>query len=102
MTAPATCTVSGTLYGPTGAAQAGALVRARVISAAPPVVAGGGHATGDPTVIYSGTDGAWSVALPQGLTVWLEIPAAGIDHTCTVPATSTATLSDIALAEVIR
>lgn len=97
MAAPATCTLSGTLYGPTGSAVAGALVRARVVSSEPPVAAGGGHASGDPSVVFTGTDGAWSIALPQGLTVWLEIPAAGVDHAFTVPSAATATLSDVSL-----
>jgi len=97
VTAPATCTVSGTLYGPTGAAQAGALVRAR-LAGTPPVVAGGGHASGDPTVTYTAADGTWSIALPQGLTVWLEFAAMGLDHIGTVPAASTATLTDLTLA----
>jgi hypothetical protein len=96
MAAPATCTLSGTLYGPTGAVVAGALVRARVVGT-PPVEAGGGHASGDPVVAYTGTDGAWSIALPQGLTVWIEIPAAGIDHSFTVPSSSTATLDGLSL-----
>lgn len=101
MAAPATCTLSGTVY--LGAAgHGGALVRWRVVSDAPPVVAGGGWASGDPTVTYTGSDGIWSVTLPQGLTVWLEIPAAGVDHLLTVPAVSTATLDDVALSEVVR
>ena len=101
MSAPATCTLSGTVYlGVTG--QGGALVRWRVVSETPPVVAGDGWASGDPTVTYTGSDGAWSLTLPQGLTVWLEIPAAGVDHLLVVPATATATMADVSLSEVLR
>jgi hypothetical protein len=101
VTAPATCTLSGTLYlSATG--QQGQLVRWRVISATPPVTAGDGNASGDPTVAYTDSSGGWSVTLPQGLTVWLEIPVAGIDHYFTVPTASTATLADLSLAEVVR
>lgn len=101
MTVPATCTLSGTLYlGATG--QPGQLVRWRVISSTPPVAAGDGNASGDPTVVYTDASGVWSVTLPQGLTVWLEIPAAGVDHYLTVPAASTATLLDVSLTEAVR
>lgn len=97
----ATCTLSGTVYrGASG--QSGQLVRWRVISDESPVVSGGGYASGDPTVTYTDASGVWSVSLPQSLTVWLEIPAAGVDHYFTVPAASTATLADVTLAEVIR
>lgn len=98
MSAPATCTVSGTLYDATGTAVAGALVRCRVIGT-PPVTAGGGNATGESTVTYTDASGAWSLALPQTLTAWLEIPAAGICHTLTVPDEATAALSAITLTE---
>ena len=101
MSAPATCTLSGTVY-LAGSGQAGQLVRWRVVSAAPPVTAGDGHASGDPTVAYTDASGDWSITVPQGLTIWLEIPAAGVDHTFTVPALSTATLADVSLAEVVR
>lgn len=98
MTAPSTCTLSGTVYlGVTG--QGGALVRWRVVSTDPPVTAGDGNASGDPTSVYTDASGVWSLTLPQGLTVWLEIPAAGVDHLLTVPATATATLADVALAD---
>lgn len=96
MAAPATCTLSGTLYlAATG--QSGQLVRWRVVSTEPPVTAGDGKASGDPTAVYTDSSGVWSVTLPQGLTVWLEIPAAGVDHLLTVPSTSTATLADVTL-----
>lgn len=101
MSAPATCTLSGTVY-LGGVGQAGALVRWRVISTTPPVTAGDGYASGDPTVTYTDASGGWSATLPQGLDVWLEIPAAGVDHLLTVPAASTATLTDVTLAGVVR
>jgi len=101
MAAPATCTISGTVY-LAGSGQAGQLVRWRVVSATPPVAAGDGHASGDPTVAYTDASGDWSITVPQGLTLWLEIPAAGVDHYLTVPAAATATLSDVSLTEVVR
>lgn len=101
MAAPATCTLSGTLY-LSGAGQAGQLVRWRVISSAPPVAAGDGNASGDPTATYTDASGVWSITLPQGLTVWLEIPVAGVDHYFTVPTASTATLTDLSMTEVVR
>lgn len=101
MAAPSACTISGVVYlGATG--QPGQLVRWRVVSDEPPVTAGDGKASGDPTVAYTDASGVWSVTLPQGLTVWLEIPAAGVDHYLTVPAASTATLSDVSLSRVLR
>lgn len=101
MAAPSTCTLSGVVYlGATG--QPGQLVRWRVVSATPPVAAGDGHASGDPSVTYTGADGSWSADLPQGLIVWIEIPAEGVDHLFTVPAVSTATLSDLSLSRVLR
>ncbi len=101
MAAPSTCTLSGTVYlGATG--QQGQLVRWRVISDESPVTAGDGKASGDPTVVYTDASGVWSITLPQGLTVWLEIPAAGVDHYLTVPAASTATLTDVSLSRMAR
>ena len=101
MSAPATCTLSGKVY-LAASGQGGALVRWRVVSSEPPVASGDGYACGDPTATYTGSDGSWSITLPQGLAVWLEIPAAGVDHTFTVPSTATATLSDVSLTEVVR
>jgi hypothetical protein len=77
----------------------GALVRARIVSSTPPVVAGDGTASGEPVVTYTDTSGAWTLALPQGLSVWIEIPAAGVDHTFTVPSSSTATFGALTLTE---
>lgn len=102
MTAPSTCTVSGTLYAASGAAASGTLVRARVVSSSPPVTAGDGTAVGTPIVTYTDAAGAWSLALPQGLSVWIEIPEAGVDHTFTVPSSSTSTFGALTLTEVIR
>jgi hypothetical protein len=94
MAAPSVCTISGTTYlGATG--QGGTLVRWRVVSATPPVVAGDGHASGDPTVVYAASDGTWSIAPPQGATVWVEIPREGVDHTFTVPSETTATFASL-------
>ncbi len=101
MAAPATCTVSGVVYlGATG--QPGQLVRWRVVSTAPTVAAGDGHVSGDPTIVYTAAESSWSTSLPQGLVVWIEIPAEGVDHLFTVPAISTATLSDVSLSRVMR
>lgn len=98
MAAPALCTVSGKAYlGGTG--QGGVLVRWRVVSSTPPVAAGDGHASGDPKVTYTDSSGAWSISVPQGLSIWLEIPALGVDHTFTAPAASTAAFGDLSLTE---
>lgn len=102
MTAPATCTVSGALYAASGGAASGVLVRARVVSSTPPVAAGDGTAIGTPVVTYADTAGAWSLTLPQGLSVWIEIPEAGVDHTFTVPSASTSTFEALTLTEVVR
>jgi hypothetical protein len=97
MTAPATCTVSGTIYGPDGVAYAGALVRARVYEE-PPVEGGDGVLAIDADSTYTDGSGDWSLDLPQGTVVWLEIPVAGVDHLFVVPAVSAARLSDVTLA----
>lgn len=94
MTAPATCVVSSTLYGPDGAGYAGALVRARVALSGP-VAVGSGLATGYAGTTYTAAGGTWSLTLMQGLTVWIEIPAAGVDHYLVVPAAATATLDNL-------
>lgn len=101
MSAPATCVVSSTLYGPDGAGYAGALVRARV-DITTPVSTGSGLATREAGRAYTAADGTWAMTLIQGLTVWIEIPAAGVDHLLTVPAASTATLTDVTLTGVVR
>ena len=97
MGAPATCTVSGTLYSASGAGAAGALVRARVISDEPPVAGGDGYLSGEAVSTFAASDGSWSLALPQGATVWLEIQAAGINHETTVPASATADVTTLSL-----
>lgn len=98
MSAPAACTISGALY-LAGSGQGGKLVRWRAVSATPPVVAGSGYASGDPTVTYTAADGTWSIAPAQGALVWIEIPTAGVDHLFTAPAESTAAFADLALTE---
>ena len=100
MTAPATCLVSGTAYAIDGTAQSGVLVRARVVASSTwPVSAGSGVATGDPEVAYTDGAGSWSLTLPQGLYVWLEIPSAGVDHFFLVPSDATANFSGLSLSE---
>ncbi len=97
MSGPATCTVSGTIYGPDGAAYAGALVRVRVYEQ-PPVEGGDGVIAVDADSTATDEFGTWALVLPQETIVWLEIPAAGVDHLFVVPATATARLSDVSLA----
>ena len=108
MTAPATCTISGTLYTAAGAALEGRLVRIRVLPydvltdyllEYPPAdwIA---TTTTDPTEVETNSSGVWSVTVPQGAVIRVEIPAAQIDHAGTVPAESTATLDDLGLYRV--
>ena len=108
MTAPASCTVSGTLYTAAGAALEGRLVRFRILPndsaeeallGYPPSDAVMTTST-DPQEVESGSSGAWSIAVPQGAVIRVEIPALQIDHIGTVPAASTATLDDLGLYRV--
>lgn len=108
MPAPATCTLSGTLYTAAGAALEGRLVRIRVLPYAgltdflmeyPPgddVM----MTSTDPQEVETSSLGAWSIVVPQGAVIRVEIPAAYIDHAGTVPAASTATLDDLGLYRV--
>jgi len=108
MTAPATCTISGTIYTAAGAALEGALVRIRVLAydsaelfllEYPPSdwVATTSVA---PQEVETASNGAWSITVPQGAVVRVEIPQLNIDHAGTVPSESTATLDDMTLYRV--
>lgn len=108
MTAPATCTISGTLYTAAGAALEGRLVRIRVLPYSvltdvlldyPPDDTTPTTST-DPQEVETGASGTWSIVAPQGAVVRVEIPAAYIDHVGTVPAETTATLDDLGLYRV--
>lgn len=108
MTAPATCTISGTLYTAAGAALEGRLVRFRVLPSDSAEQALYGYppsdavmtASTDPQEVESNSSGLWSITVPQGAVVRVEIPALRIDHVGSVPAASTATLDDLALYRV--
>ena len=108
MTAPATCTISGTVYTAAGVALEGALVRFRVLPfdsfenyllEYPP-----SDSVMTTTITPQETEtsnlGAWSITVPQGAVVRVEIPQMGVDHAGTVPAASTATLDDLGLYRV--
>lgn len=108
MPAPATCTISGTLYTAAGAALEGRLVRIRVLPyddlstflleyPPPDWIA---TTSVDPQEVETSSLGAWSIVVPQGAVIRVEIPAAYIDHAGTVPAASTATLDDLGLYRV--
>lgn len=108
MPAPATCTISGTLYTAAGAALEGRLVRMRVL----PYDSLGQYLTEyppadwipttstDPQSVETAANGTWSITVPQGAVIRVEIPAAYIDHAGTVPEESTATLDDMTLYRV--
>lgn len=108
MTAPATCTISGTLYTAAGVALEGRLVRIRVLPYDSltdylleyPPAEWIPTTSVDPQEVESNASGMWSVVAPQGATIRLEIPAAYIDHAGTVPTASTATLDDLGLYRV--
>ena len=93
---PATCAISGHVYNADGTGAVGVLVRARIAVTAP-TTAGDGLASGVAGSVYTDAAGAWTVTLMQGLTAWIEIPAAGVDHLFTVPAAATAGLADVTL-----
>lgn len=99
MTAPATCTISGTVYTGGCAALEGALVKIRVLPYAsaenylleyPP----------DDTILTTSTktqkvetnsSGVWSITVPQGAVILVEIAEEGTMAVGTVPTASTAT-----------
>ncbi len=108
MTAPATCTISGTLYTAAGAALEGRLVRIRVLPYGvlsdvlleyPPDDAIPTTSV-EPQEVETNSSGVWSIVVPQGATIRVEIPVSYIDHAGTVPAASTATLDDLGLYRV--
>lgn len=108
MTAPATCTISGTLYTAVGAALEGRLVRIRVLPYDvltdflidyPPADWIPTTST-DPQVVETASNGTWSIVVPQGAVIRVEIPSAYIDHAGTVPVAATATLDDLGLYRV--
>lgn len=88
MAAPV-CTVSGTLTDAAGAAKARALVRARVLDDDAGSVRSGVAVSIEAVTTVTDAAGAWSIALPQGASVRIELPAAGVDHVGTMPETST-------------
>lgn len=88
MAAPV-CTVSGTLTSAAGAAKARAVVRARVLDDEAGAVLSGVAVSIEPVTIVTDQDGAWSIGLPQGASVRIELPAAGVDHVGTLPESST-------------
>ena len=88
MAAPV-CTVSGTLTDAAGAARARALVRARVLDDDAGSVRSGVAVSIEAVTTVTDAAGAWSIALPQGASVRVELPAAGVDHVGTLPAAAT-------------
>ena len=108
MTAPATCTISGTLYTAAGAALEGRLVRIRVLPydvltdflLEYPPADGIATTSIDPQEVETNASGVWSIDAPQGAVIRVEIPAAYIDHAGMVPTETTATLDDLGLYRV--
>ena len=108
MTAPATCTISGTLYTAAGAALEGRLVRIRVLPYGDlstflleyPPADWMPTTSVDPQEVETNSSGGWSIVAPQGAVIRVEIPAAHIDHAGTVPTAATATLDDLGLYRV--
>lgn len=88
MAAPV-CTVSGTLTDAAGTAKARAVVRARVLDDEEGSVLTGFAVSIEPVTTVTDAAGTWSVVLPQGAIVRIQIPVAGIDHVGTVPDAST-------------
>ncbi len=99
MTAPATCTVSGTIYAPDGDPAANLLIRVRLGSATrnAPAAIGAAFIDARAQTTYTDNQGAFSFVLPQGMAFFLECPAADLIHCGIVPAESTAELSTIDL-----
>lgn len=54
----------------------------------------------EPQEVETSSLGAWSVTVPQGAVILLEIPALSVNHVGTVPAASTATIDDLGLVRV--
>lgn len=94
MAAP-TCTVSGTLTDAAGAAKARALVRARVLDDDVGSVLSGVAVSIEAVTVVTDAAGEWSIVLPQGASVRLEIPSAGVDHVGTIPDASTLTFDTL-------
>lgn len=88
MTAPSTCIVSGALTDASGAAKARAIVRARVLDDDAGSVLSGAAVAIEPVTTLTDAAGAWSIVLPQGARVRVQLPAAGIDHVGTIPSAS--------------
>lgn len=88
MAAPA-CIVSGVLTDAAGAVRARAIVRARVLDDAEGSVLSGVAVSIEPLTVMTDADGAWSLTLPQGASVRIQLPAAGVDHVGILPETST-------------
>ena len=108
MSAPATCTISGTLYTAAGAALEGRLVRFRVLPNDSADEALLGYpasdavmtASTDPQEVETNASGEWSIVVPQGAVLLVEIPANQTYHIGTAPSASTAGLSDLGLYRV--
>lgn len=92
----ANCILSGTLLHPDATGALGELVRARI-----PVLAGATSAGEDGALsngdwkTFTDSNGAFSLTLPQGATIRLEIPFSGMDIITAVPSASTAGLDDL-------
>lgn len=99
MTAPASCTISGTVYTAGCVALEGALVKIRVL----PYASADGYLLEyppDDTMLTTSTktqkvetnaSGVWSITVPQGAVILIEIPEEGTAAVGSVPAASTAT-----------
>lgn len=88
MAAPA-CVVSGVLTDAAGAVRPRALVRARVLDDGEGSVLSGVAVSIEALTTVTDAAGAWAISLPQGASVRIELPAAGVDHVGTMPETAT-------------
>lgn len=100
MTAPSFCTLSGLVYA-NGAVVENAMVRITIsgpnVGLGTPV--GDGHHRGQARTVYTDSNGAWSMSLPQGVYFRVEIPGVFLDAVGTVPSSSTSDLINVSLTD---
>ena len=100
----ATCTISGTVVGKSGSAAANLPVWYQSEGTTAGAIPAFGSLFVDARMESTYTDGTgvFSFVVPQGARFYVEIPALGVRHIGTAPASSTAALSAVSLPEVIE